>query len=306
MAVNLKNYGRNYKKLIVNAYERLKELYLSGKIHDSLYMYQHNPIKNSFELGEHNEECITAFTNVMTAKSENGVLTKVISYDDLTGKKAECVHYVSNEMRTQTMHNQGLTTLRCALMSMLTTDLCYPIKQDTKIGFIGNGNINLTTLEVITMFKGIHEVVIRGSSRDRRKNEDLFIEANNGKSVIVDDTEDLRLINECDIIFCCTTSTGKENMISFEQLSHPMLFVVSDSGYVLDESFRKHITKFYTDYDKQLEMHFIDEFPYDNDMKTLSRIETMKEDITDRQKAVYLYGIALADIIVFEEVFLRN
>ncbi len=295
-------------KPLRKAYGRLKELYVdSGRnfMRNKGFRMKHNPIKQAFDLAG-TKDCVLKSTNVMYASLPSGNLTKVISIDDVTGITTEHIVYTDKYMRTTACENIGLTPLRCGIMAALAAELNFKIDRYTKVGFIGNGTINQKTMEVLNILFGIDKCVIRGSKKDRFKNIERFKEILSGKgSVMVDDTDNCMWLNDCDIVFCCTSSYKKEDMISAEVLSKPSVIIAQDSGYLLDESFRSVFGRInYTDHEEQLFNHYKSEFPYDKKRRYIS---TMYDTTyTSYKKAVYLYGVAIADLIVFEEFFLED
>ena len=285
------------------AYGRLKDLYLDkNSMRNKQFRMEHNPIKQAFDLAG-TKECVLKSTNVMSASLPSGNIAKIISIDDVTGITYETVVYTDRHMRTEVRGNIGLTTLRCGIMAALAADLNYRMNKMTKVGFIGNGNINQKTMEVLNILFGIESCVIRGSKKDRSKNIEKFEDILHGRgTIIVDDSDDCRWLNECDVVFCCTSSYKKEDMITADMLKDPTVIVAQDSGYILDESFRKGIWRAsYTDHEEQLFEHYKSEFPHDTKRRYFL---TMYEDRNSiRKRAVYLYGVAIADLIVFEEFF---
>lgn len=292
------------------AYDRLKEIYVDT---DKKYMQcdkfreNNNPVKQVFDLAPTPDwECVLRSTNVMCASLPGRNITKTISIDDVTGISKETIVYTDQYLHTVIRENIGLTPLRCAIMAVLAADLNYKINKLTKVGFIGNGNINQKTMEVLNLMFGIESCVIRGSDKDRSKNKNKFIEILGGKgTVTVDYSNDCRLLNECEIVFCCTNSFKKRDMISANILNKPNVIVAQDSGYLLDESFRKTLWRIsYTDHPEQLFNHYRSEFPYDKKTRWIS---IMHENSRSQcKKAIYLYGVAIADLIVFEEFFLED
>lgn len=284
---------------VKKVYERLKADYLEIMCNTATRM-KYNPPKNNFEMGDI-DGIVTKSTNVMSAQTKNGVFTKVISIDDVSGKVNESIIYTDNALNTYHYENIGLTTTRCALMACLAADLNIDVNQNIKVGFIGNGKINLRTCEMFNELFGVHNFVIRGSQRNRGKNAIHFEQFGEVK---IDDTESLLLLNSCDVVVCCTNSFSKDEVIeNFEQLNYPELIIAQDGGYVLGESFRRTRGCF-TDHAEQLHAHYFSEFPFD---KYEQGMLMMKDKRNERYpKSVYLYGIALADAIVFEELYLKE
>ena len=218
---------------------------------------------------------------------------KEIYVNDLTGEYRERVTLDDGTV----LENQGITTYRCGLMTCLAISK-FNIDFDS-VGFIGSGRTNLMNCRAITEIFGRKEVIIRGSERDRGKNKIGFMSACSNY-VYVDDSEDLELINQCDIVVVCTSSYKKEDMISVAQLNNPKLIIALDSGYLLDESFRTEYDSF-TDYVEQMNAYYDEEFPYDE--KRYDFIQ-LSDDCRSHQgqAVVYLHGIGLADIIVANEM----
>ena len=223
----------------------------------------------------------------------NGV--KSIYVNDLTGEyhediKLECYG------RTFELHDERVTTYRCGLMTCLAISK-FNIDFES-VGFIGTGRTNIQNCKAITEIFGKKDVVIRGSERDRAKNAFDFTDICG--EVVVDETDNLELINGCDIVVVCTSSYKKEDMVNTAQLNSPKLIIVLDSGYLLDESFRKECNSF-SEYVEQMEAYYDEEFPYDDKPYN---IEQLTDDCRSREgrSVVYLHGIGLADIVVAYEM----
>lgn len=291
------------------AFERLSEIYVDVDktfMRNRKFRMKHNPIKQAFDLAPTPDaDCVLRSTNIMCASLPGRNIAKIISINDFTGSANETVIYTDQRLHTTICENIGLTALRCGIMATLAANLNYQLNRMTKVGFIGNGRINQKTMEVLNILFGIEQCVIRGSKENRSKNIEKFEDILHGRgTIVVDDTEDCRWLNECEIVFCCTSSYRQEDMISADMLSKPAVIVTQDSGYILDESFRKGFGRIsYTDHAEQLNAHYRSEFPYDKKKRWFG---TMYDDSQSTcKKAVYLYGVAIADLIVFEEFFLE-
>ena len=289
----------------LRAFKRIKELYTDdSKMRSAEFRNRFNPPKQSFSI-EDNGECVLKCTNVMYAKTEYGNFTKVITLDDISGKTDETIIYTDNDMNVTIKRNIGLTQLRCAIMAAIAIDLNFNVVLGTRFGFIGNGRINLKTCEILNHLYGIKECVIRGSRSYRGKNKSKFEYILSGDCrLVVDDTESLALLNTCDIVICCTSSYEEKDMISVNQLNKPKLIIVQDSGYLLDESFRgKADISNYTDHKEQLLSHYSEEFPFDKEKHSFEVFGGVRRlnKRSLQKRAIYLYGIALADAIIFEE-----
>lgn len=233
----------------------------------------------------------TEYVNTMSAHTldHQEEVCKRILIDDETGKVEEDVVY-KNEDAPYHLIDVGITPVRCGLMTCLAIDLLAE-RPPRRVGYIGNGRINLENCKAIKELFGEHTAVIRGSRKDRYKNRCLFEQV--CSDVCVDDTESLALLDSCDVVVVCTTSNSREDMIENDLLRHVPLVITLDSGYLLGESFRKERI-LYTDHKEQLEQHYEDEFPYDESQHPH---ENMIEDHRGCKKLVSLFGIALADLV---------
>lgn len=277
---------------LTKAYKRLKNEYPKINI-------ENNPIKHSYVLNR-NADCVIRSTNVMSAQTDKGVLTKVISIDDEKRITKESIVYTRNDMNVTISNVLNITPLRCAMMACLACDLNYQMNSETVVGFIGNGNINMATSYMLNALFGVKTFKIRGSNNHKDKNLNKFRNLlGMSCDVKVDYSDDYKIINQCDIVISCTSSCDKKDLISHDTLWKPNLFIAQDSGYIFDESFRNE-THCYTDLKEQIMCHYKDEFPYD---ESIHAMESIIENYSKYPKSIYLYGIALADAIVYEEIF---
>ena len=221
---------------------------------------------------------------------------KTIYVNDLTGDYYEDIKIEKNG-KVYELHDERVTTYRCGLMTCLAISK-FGIDFDS-VGFIGNGRTNIQNCKAITEIFGKKDIVIRGSENNRCKNITKFVEACGG-NVSVDVYNDMRRINECDIVVVCTSSYKKEDMISTAQLSNPKLIIALDSGYLLDESFRAECNSF-TEHQEQMNAYYDEEFPYDYEKYEIEQLDGFCRYRAGRS-VVYLHGIGLADIIVANEM----
>lgn len=245
-----------------------------------------------------NQEGIpTLTTTIMHGITKgNTEVYKLISIDDESGGTSETVlaRRDKNDYRFQ---DCNLTRYRCAEMTVLAMKMLYHgvVK---RVGFIGNGQINLLNCIAISKAYAVNNVVIRGSKANPAKNVGSFMTVCD--NVSVDASEDMRLLNQCDVVVVCTSSCTKENAISSDMLNGPKLIIALDCGFYLDESFRKDRAN-YCDWPEQLRRHYKAEFPFD---ATEHEMLQMRE--TDAGKAVvYLYGVAIADAVAAERLIER-
>lgn len=228
---------------------------------------------------------------VLPAKTLDDVCgEKVIYVNDETGKYTETVR-----VGGVTYENKGITTFRCGIMTCVAISLFASrmnISFDN-VGFIGCGRTNLQNCKAIHEIFHIGTAVIRGSYKNRAKNIDKFSEVVN---TIVDDTNDLSVLNKCDVVVVCTSNYCKEHMISSNDLYAPRLIIVLDCGYTLDESFRANADNF-TDYTEQICSHYEDEFPFDSKRYKMRQMVEDKSKVKDRV-CVYMHGIGFADVTI--------
>jgi len=190
-------------------------------------------------------------------------------------------------------HNDGLTRLRCGLMTCVALSEAMRLMKMhhlTRVGFIGNGETNIKNAECISDIFDVHDFVIRGSSRCRSKNIDRFARFG---TVTVDDTDDLSLLNTCDAVVSCTSTVLRTDQISTKVLSKPRIMIALDTGYLLDESFRRECESYADDVD-QLEAYYHEEFIFDEGHVNLKQLET--DTTVDKDRiCVYMFGISFAD-----------
>lgn len=223
---------------------------------------------------------------------------KAIKIDDELGETSELeILYDTNGNLVDTHDNDGFTALRCGTMVCVALDEgCHMLgmkARNLKIGFIGNGKINIEVAKVINSVFGISFCVVHGSLKNRGKNQKKF------PCAYVDC--DCSLLNECDVIVSCTSGCDGRDMISTKMLPNPKLFIALDTGYLLDESFRKECDS-YTDYVEQLDIYYKDEFIFDKDRVPLKQLCRDKEMSKDRL-CIYLFGTGFADAVIAESMY---
>lgn len=280
---------------MIKAYLRLREEYLqlmTEKETRNLVC----PSKISFPL-EKAGDITLSFTNIMAAITSSGTMVKSITVDDEASTFHESFIYTPFNTGIGEAHFYPVTVLRCALMATFSVDHLVGIDKDLPVGFIGAGRINLQTFKSLNALFGVTKAVVRGSKKDRWKNLDLFRLP--GTDVICDDSDDLFELNQCQAVFCCTTSTEKEDQIDGHALDDVPIVISQDGGYALNEKFRRY-RKNYTDHKEQLMAHYADEFPHDLCRYEISNIPELQPVAS--KIGVYLYGIAYADAVVLEEM----
>lgn len=231
-----------------------------------------------------------------TLKGSNTI--KYITIDDDEGTTQETV-ILRKGKRELTRFTNNFTAYRCSIMT------CVALKESCKlmgispynlsVGFIGTGVTNQLNMKAINDVYGIARCVIRGSKRNRSKNLHKF------PNVVVSVDTDYTKLNECDIIISCTSDCTGEEMVGTSLLTKPKVFIALDTGFILDESFRKNCDS-YTDHVNQLYGHYTEEFPFDKGRYPMKQL--CKDKVLDKGRlAVYLYGTGFADAVVAEGLF---
>lgn len=278
------------------AYEELKKQYHYVLMKSEKQKYM--PIKEVFVIGKINGVATITGTH-MEGTTLNGLkVKKHIIVDDEESKTYEDVFlYDAIGKMIDEHHDDNFTPIRCGLMTCIAIEeACKLLKLPCKnlsVGFIGNGNINQHNARAIQSIFGLKRCIIHGSANNRGKNKDKFYKAE------VD--HNCELLNECDVIVSCTSGCDGKDMISADILYKPKIMIALDSGYVLDESFRKECDSF-TDYVEQLERYYDEEFTFD---KKRYKLKQLCKDIQVEKSrlCVYLFGIGFADAVVAETMY---
>lgn len=277
-------------------FERLLTDYLCY-FDDSVIKASINPVKVVNILKRKNDVATETLT-YLPARTKNGFCgVKEIYVNDETGEYGEMIS-VRGEGKKHMLIDQGITPVRCGAMTAVAIHIVNQLYNADikKVGFIGNGRTNIMNARFVKAVFGAESFVIRGSFKNRGKNLKIFNEI---APTVVDDSDDFRLLNECDVVIVTTSNYEKDHMINAAELSKPKILIVLDCGYMLDESFRKSCNS-YTEYPEQMNHEYSEEFPFDSeryDMHNLAEPLTgSKEDRT----CVYLHGIGFADITTAE------
>lgn len=264
-------------------YEILKADYMQT-MQTAAKRKKHCPFKTCMVISEDEGVATERFTVMPANDTQGNFGAKTIYVNDKTGEYKET--YILNN---RAFDYSGMTIKRCAYMSKLVVDLAdIPYH---KVGFIGNGRVNLATKKLLKP----DNVVIHGAPGREGKNRELF-----GDCVV--DT-DFSLLNDCDVVFVCTNSYKREFLISGDKLKAKFI-VVLDCGYTLNEDFRRNY-RLYCDYPEQLFNQYDEEFPFDESStyvyQPLSEIEY---DGIERT-CVYLHGCGINDLSIAKGMWLR-
>lgn len=234
----------------------------------------HCPFKTCMVIGETEGVATERFT-IMPANDGLGNFgAKAIYVSDNTGEYRET--YILNN---KAMDYSGMTIMRCAYMSKLVLDLAG--MNPKRVGFIGNGRVNLATKNILSP----KEVVIHGARGREGKNKELF-----GDCAV--DT-DFSMLNTCDAVFVCTNSYLREALISGNQLRAPFI-VILDCGYALNEDFRRNYDLF-CDYPEQLYNQYAEEFPFDETAYAYKPLVDISHGRKEKT-CVYLHGCGINDL----------
>ncbi len=285
---------RSMNQFFMDSLKMMRENYIRafGGIYDSSMC----PIK-TVEVDERDSKgIVTASTGFLRGLTIDGFSSlKRIYTNDISGKTEEILDVREKDGREHEYRDLALTRYRCSLMTVFAMEQLMRTEPKT-VGFIGTGRTNLANCIGICERFSPSKIVIRGSKRNIDKNIGDFLLVHGNTEV--DETENMELLNSCDAVIICTSATKKEEMIGANLLSGPDLIIVLDSGYYLDESFRKTRDN-YSDSPEQLEAHFRDEFPWDKEQYSF---KTLLEDRNAEKCVAYLYGIGLADAVAGEEI----
>lgn len=264
-----------------------------------------HPIKQSYTLSQTEDGLPISYVNIMSARLENGICgTKLIHVDEGKGQSSSVISFVDGTGEVRSVSGDFITPLRCGLMVAHALQNYYGIHRNSeiRIGLIGTGKINRMTAYVLRALWGINNFVARGSPLNPYKNAHQLRE-NDSFSVEVDATEDLALLNTCYAVISATNTLSPAHAIPFSLFaggeSSPSLFIAQDSGYIFGPSFREQLPS-YADYPDQLQAHFAEEFPYDSEQVVF---HPLNRGIKHNRAAVYLYGMAFADVAVAHYLF---
>lgn len=284
------------------AYEKLKHDYeLAATTTETLNHY--SPIKKVRVLHSiHGIPSVTLTKMHGVALDGFSVDKTIYVNDEVCSTDDDVVLHDTHNHLAKRFHNVGLTILRCGLMTCVALEEAMKLlglSQIGRVGFIGNGKTNLQNADCIHEIFGVSDFVIRGSHRDRSKNLDKYKQITD--SVRVDDTPDCSLLNTCDVIVSCTSTCDPADQISTKILKQPRILIALDTGYLLDESFRKECEAFSDDV-AQLNAYYDEEFIFDHEKVSLKQL--VKDNTIEKERiCVYLFGISFADAEVAEMLF---
>jgi len=285
-----------------NAFAKLKHDYeVAASTRESLSHY--SPVKTVRVMKTAGGVPSETLTHMHGLALDGYTTDKVIRVNDELNRTDDDVTLRDAHHRTmRRYHNAGLTRLRCGLMTCVALSEAMSllgIDSVSRVGFIGNGPTNIQNAECVCDLFGVRDVIIRGSARNRAKNLSAFQRF--AANVAVDGTEDYSLLNTCDVIISCTSTCDPADQVSTAQLSRPPILIALDTGYMLDESFRRECEA-YSDDVEQLEAYYGEEFIFDKAKYSLKQL--VKDTSIEKGRiCVYMFGISFADAEVAEMVY---
>ena len=251
-----------------------------------------NPPKQSIPLHTDANGIVQAYANVMGARVGDHVGTKLVIVDEEAGTMtARTLVFDRWGTLVRNVESATLTALRCGMMAGLAAEFFYGrelLDRSTKVGLIGIGQLNIWTAHVFRHLYGVERFWIKGSPRHPMKNAEWLV---NCDTVLATEAD----LRGCDVVISATNVPDQGESLSYERIGGAELFIAQDGGWLLDRSFRAHLPSF-TDNVDQLRGHWDDEFPGER-IPTLLSLDAPALRVAPRA-AVYLYGVALADIVV--------
>lgn len=223
---------------------------------------------------------------------------KEIIVDDVVGKTDEHITlYDANGIEVSQYFGNLFTPFRCGVtVCAAITEISNMLNKSThgmKVGFIGNGKVNIAVARAIREIFGLDECVVHGSRKNRGKNKELFPNA------VVD--SNFELLNECNVIISCTSGCDGKDMVPYSRLNRPDIYIALDGGYSLDEDFRRNCESFSDNVKQQLE-HYEEEFIFDKERYDLKQLFEERKPY-DGKICVYLFGTGFADAVVAEALW---
>lgn len=264
----------------MSAYDILKSDFM-GTMFSPQSRRKHCPYKTCMPISCENGVVTESYTVMPAVDAHGNFGSKGIYVNDITGEYKE-----TYTLNGDAIDYSGLTIHRCALMAKLVIELSGEICG--KIGFIGNGRINLAIRNLMCP----RYAIIHGAPGRYDKNKDKF-------SPCIVDT-DFSHLNKCDAVFVCTNSYSKDLLISANELKCKFV-ICYDCGYTLDEGFRREYELF-SDYPEQLENQYDEEFPFD--MHKGYEYKSILDENFKRaeKKCVYLHGCGINDLSMAKAV----
>ncbi|KAA0573389.1 hypothetical protein [Azospirillum sp. Sh1] len=285
-------------KPIDSLYDRLRHEYLAMTATS-------NPTKIAVDL-ERDGDMLGVYGNVMPAMTTDGLFgTKIIRVDERTGgMTARTIVFDRDGSVVANVDSVQLTRERCGLMAALAVDLFFgrKVAGGLRYGLVGTGRTNLATARILQSLFGVsgEQFSLKASPRNPTKNAHLFPAG----AVLV---ERARALADCDVVIECTTIRDRAEVLEIDDFvgeggDAPLLFVAQDGGWQLGASFRSALPSF-CDHLGQMNAHPTGDYdwPWDSEPVVIGR-DMRSPDFRDAAQpggaAVYLSGIAIADIVI--------
>lgn len=189
------------------------------------------------------------------------VVAKTIYVEDAANRTRGRIELYHVGWATSNLDAVAITHMRSALMAGLAIHYAGLADYPLKIGFIGNGPMNIAAVHLLSKLFNIATVVLRGSSKQRDKNYVSFAE--HCADVIVDDSHNGHRLSRCDVVISCTSNADPAQALPYEALSVVPLVIVQDgnAGGIHFTSLPEWI---YVDHPEQSLDHWEDEFGIGN------------------------------------------
>lgn len=278
-------------------FHNLKQEYYAG-FSDPVIRIKNHPSKICFPLQTTEDGAFLRQVGVMMGRLSiaNVCGSKTLYLNEMTGElQSTTVMYGPEGQRWQ-IDSAHLTRVRSGFMAALAASRFMAMTPQTRVGFIGNGLLNLATARIFNDLFGVSQFVIRGSVRCRGRNWQEFAKITD--HILVDAGDKPDYLRDCDVVISCTNESFRDGLTEYEEVQGPKLFIAQDSGFQLGPSFRRE-TDCWSDHPEQLRDHWQYEFPWDEAPPKM--IKCLAESHPwDRKKpqSIYLYGIALADLVI--------
>jgi hypothetical protein len=269
-----------------------------------------NPPKQSIMLASPKDD-VWKFVNIMGAKLSNGRFgSKTVYVNEETGQiGGDVLYYDADGDLLARYPARIITPFRCGIMTAMCLSL-RELERERIVSMIGMGEIGVATVNIIRMMHnalGIDQIRMLGTPRNPVKNLNRIIyksrHDNCPKPFFVYSQEELAGSTS---LVTATNNTREEALIHLSNFPYPPIETVShDTGWMLAGSFRRWRRNF-TDHTGQLWPIIDKEFPFDDREANIKMHAGVRDlpwlaDLGPTEySSTYLYGIALADLVVAE------
>lgn len=264
-----------------------------------------NPPKQSIPLAEvEHDGSLRRYVNVMGAKLSDGTFgSKTVFVDELDNKTGGLVtHFGADGSLLYTLPASLVTPLRCAMMAALCLSM-RRLGEKRDVTIVGRGELGLAIANTLWILRkeleiqGIISVAGRHIYRNQRR---LLPGIQTDFWVLKDFKDSWGDWNSKPTSTLITATNNDGSDLLHPGPGSPAEVVSFDGGGLLSPAWRHSHTN-YCDYPHQLRQHLNTEFPYDGPAGFLGHIMPLNElrrSKRDDATAAYLYGIAMADLVV--------